>query len=47
MSVARKILDAKILVPEELDKTFMLASNCMICGKRKSRFIKNQEASNY
>ena len=23
----------------------MLSSNCTICGKKKSRFIKNQEAS--
>ena len=23
----------------------MLVSNCAICGKKKSRFIKNQEAS--
>ena len=26
-------------------RKLMLLSNCVVCGKKKSRFIKNQEAS--
>ena len=32
----KKILGTKILVSKELNKT-----DCVVCGKKKSRFIKN------
>ena len=31
----------------ELQRRLMLASNCAACGKKKSRFIKYQEASRF
>ena len=45
MSTVRKILRTKILLLEEQKARLMLASNCAICCKKKSRFIKNQESS--
>ena len=41
VSGVRKILRTKIRVSEE--NTLMLLSNCAVCCKKKSRFIKNQE----
>ena len=45
MSTVRKILRTKILLLEEQKARLMLASNCAIYCKKKSRFIKNQESS--
>ena len=33
------------IVSRTKQNRLMLVSNCAICGKKKSRFIKNQEAS--
>ena len=42
----KKILQTKILLLEELKKNrLMLVSICAVCRKKKSTFIKNQEAS--
>ena len=45
MSVKRKILKKKTQVLTKQNR-LMLLSNCAVCGKKKSTFIKNKELSN-
>ena len=47
MSVVRKIQRRKNLVSKGLNKRLMLVSKCALCGKKKSRLIKNQEPSGF
>ena len=44
LPVVRKIMQTKIQMLEKAKQNrLMLLSNCTVCGKKKSRFIKNQE----
>ena len=45
MSVVRKILQPNSSVRRTKENRLMLVSNCAIYGKKKSRFIENQQAS--
>ena len=49
VSVVKDILLTKIQVSEKLKKKkrLMLFSNCAVCGKKKSTFIKNKELHNF
>ena len=45
MSVVKNAANKNSSTRRTKQNRLMLASNCAVCGKKKLRFIKNQEAS--
>ena len=48
MSVVKNIQKTKIqMLKKTKQNRLMLLSNCAVCGKKKSTFIKNKELHNF
>ena len=47
MLVVRKPLQAKIPVLKKYTKWIITLSNCLVCHKKKSAFIKNKKLRNF
>ena len=47
MLVVKKLLQTKNQVLEKLNNRLILVSNCTVCGKKKSTFIKKKELHNF
>ena len=47
MSVVRKPLQSKIPVLKKYTKQIITLSNCLVCRKKKSTFIKNKKLRNF
>ena len=45
VSCKKNTVNKNSTVRRTIQNRIMLVSNCPVCGKKKSRFIKNQEAS--